>query len=47
MNENSIVARVDVGRARLLFMGDVGGPTESRLVAQHADIEADVRRFTL
>ncbi len=42
VNENSIVARVDVGRTRLLFMGDAGEPTESRLVAQYADIEADV-----
>ena len=42
VNENSIVARIDVDGTRLLFMGDAGEPTERRLVTQHADIAADL-----
>jgi competence protein ComEC len=42
VNENSIVARIDIEGTRLLFMGDAGEPTERRLVTQHADIAAHV-----
>jgi len=42
VNENSIVARIDVDGKRMLFMGDAGEPTERRLVEEHADIGADI-----
>ena len=42
VNENSIVARIDVDGKRMLFMGDAGEPTERRLVEEHVDIGADI-----
>jgi competence protein ComEC len=42
VNANSIVARLDLGRTRFLFMGDAETLTERWLLDQHADVRANV-----
>jgi beta-lactamase superfamily II metal-dependent hydrolase len=42
VNANSIVARLDFGETRFLFMGDAETPTERRLLAERADVHARV-----
>jgi beta-lactamase superfamily II metal-dependent hydrolase len=42
VNANSVVARLDFGETRFLFMGDAETPTERWLLAQRADVRARV-----
>ena len=42
VNANSVVARLDFGETRFLFMGDAESPTERWLLAGNADVRARV-----
>jgi competence protein ComEC len=42
VNANSVVARLDYGRVRVLFTGDAEGPTERWLIDAGADLRATV-----
>jgi competence protein ComEC len=42
VNANSVVARLDFGATRFLFMGDAETPTERWLMSAHADVRAQV-----
>jgi len=42
INNNSLVFRLEYGRTRMLFMGDAGAEAEQRLLAEQADLRADV-----
>jgi beta-lactamase superfamily II metal-dependent hydrolase len=42
VNANSVVARLDFGDTRFLFMGDAETPTERWLLAERADVRARV-----
>ena len=42
INENSLVVRIALGRARFLFMGDAGAQTESLLLRRGIDLRANV-----
>ena len=42
INENSLVVRIAIGRARFLFMGDAGAQTESLLLRRGVDLRANV-----